>query len=95
MNSEEVIKQLKFEKEKKFGDDNAYWDRREAFNIAIRHIQAWDKVKEEINQSKEGFKGKFTTESLKQIECLQTRNEIRQQCLDIIDKRLQEVTNCE
>jgi hypothetical protein len=70
-------------------------DIKKAFDIAIRHIQAWDKVKEEITQSKEGFRGKFTDESLKQIEYLHGRNEVRQQCLDIIDKHLQEVTNCE
>lgn len=91
MTNEEAIKKLK-EQQNEFNEHYIdYAGINEAYNMAIRSLEAWEKVKEEISEIyfSHNMSDKYGTVY---GECLKSLYEIKNEALDIINKYLKEVS---
>ena len=60
----------------------------EALELAIRSLEAWDKVKEEIELNMVSLDGLYSYQKSFHNNC----NNVRKECIEIIDKHLSEVS---
>ena len=77
--------------------DQAIWlkglekEQNEAIEMAIKSIEAWDKVKEEIESNMVSLDGLYSYQKSFHNNC----NNVRKECIDIINKHLIEGTTLE